>query len=79
MKKLKTFIIIYKMGNTIITFGNIEVEKHKFHQHKCPILIYDVDISKTVVSSKLAFGKKYCKCFFGYKCRKLESKKVRKS
>ena len=37
------------MDKEIITFSNIEVEKHKFHQHKSPILINDVDISKTSV------------------------------
>ena len=26
------------MGKEIITFGNIEVEKHKFHQHRSSIL-----------------------------------------
>ena len=29
------------MGKEIIAFGNIEVEKHKSHQRKSPILIYD--------------------------------------
>ena len=33
---------IYKIDKEIITFGNIEVEKHKFHEHKSPISIYDV-------------------------------------
>ena len=28
------------MGMEIITFGNIEVKKHKFHQRKSPISIY---------------------------------------
>ena len=32
------------MGKEIITFGDIEVEKQKFHKHKNPVLIYDVDI-----------------------------------
>ena len=38
----------------------MEVEKYKFHQHKSPLLTYDVDISKIVVSSEFSFGKKGC-------------------
>ena len=33
-KKNKKIINIYKMGIEIKTFGNIEAEKHKFHQQK---------------------------------------------
>ena len=40
-----------KMGKKILTFGDIEVEKHAFCQHKIPILINDIDISKTVLIS----------------------------
>ena len=54
------------MGKEIITLGNIEVEKHKVHQHKNSILINDADITKIVVSSKFAFGKKAFKYFTGY-------------
>ena len=61
------------MSNEIITFGNIETEKHKFHQDKNPISIYDVDINKIIVSNKVPFGKKDFKCFIGYK----DVKKVR--
>ena len=46
------------MGNGMIKFGDAEVEKHKFHQHKNPISIYDVDIDKIVISKKVSFGKK---------------------
>ena len=45
-------------------FGDIEAEKHKFHQHKSPILIGDVSINKIIVSNKVPFGKK---SFIGYK------------
>ena len=31
------------MPKGIIIFGNIEIEKHKFHQHKNPISMYDVN------------------------------------
>ena len=44
---------IYKMGKEIITFGSTEVEKHKFHQRKSPILIGDVSIRKIIVSNKV--------------------------
>ena len=54
------------MGKEIITFGDIEVEKHKFHQQKSPILIYDVNIVRIVVCNMLSFGKKD-KYFIGYK------------
>ena len=51
------------MGKEIITFGNIEVEKHKFHQHKRPISIYAVNVDRIVVFDKVSFGKKGFKYF----------------
>ena len=45
------------MGKEIITFSNIEVEKHKFHQHKSPISIHDLNLDRIVVSNRVAFGK----------------------
>ena len=36
-----------------MAFGNIEVEHHKFHQHKCPVGIDNVDINKIIVSNKV--------------------------
>ena len=45
------------MGKEIITFGDIKIENHKFHQHKNPIFIYDVDIDNIVIYSKFPFGK----------------------
>ena len=32
-------------------FGDTEIEEYKFHQHKSPILINDIDINKIAVSS----------------------------
>ena len=55
------------MKKTIIKFGDIEIQKQKFHQHKRPISIKDVDINKIVVSNKVFFGKKGFKYFIGYK------------
>ena len=46
------------MEKTIIKFGNIEIKKQKFHQHKRPISIKNIDINKTVVSNKVSFDKK---------------------
>ena len=47
-------------------FGETETEKHKFHQHKNAISIYDIDINKILVSSKVSFGKKGFRYFIGY-------------
>ena len=55
------------MGKENITFDNIEVEKHEFHWHKSPISIKDVDVSKVLVSNKVAFGEKGFKYFIGFK------------
>ena len=51
----------------IIIFGIIEIQKQKFHQHKRPISMKNVDINKIVVSNKVSFGKKVFKYFIGYK------------
>ena len=32
------------MGKEIISFGDIEVEKHKFYQHRSAISIHDVTL-----------------------------------
>ena len=54
------------MSNEIIMLGNIYVEKHKFHQYENAISIYDVNIDRIVVSSKVPFGKKCFKYITGY-------------
>ena len=36
------------MGETVIKFGDIEIEKQNFHQHKSPILIENIDINKII-------------------------------
>ena len=46
------------MDKTIIKLGDIEIEKHKFHQHESPISISNIDINKIKVSYKVSFGKK---------------------
>ena len=52
------------MGKEFIMFCNIE--KQKFHNCKNLILIHDVDINKTIVSSKVPLGKKGFKYFIEY-------------
>ena len=54
-----------KIEKTIIKFGDIEIKKQKFHQHKRPISIKDIDINKIVVSNKVLSGKKGFKYFIG--------------
>ena len=39
-------------------FGDIEIKKQTFYQHKRPILINSIDTNKIVVSNKVSFGKK---------------------
>ena len=51
----------------IIKFGNTEIEKYKFHQHKGPISINSIDINKIVVSKNVSFGKKGFNYSIGYK------------
>ena len=48
MEHYKTwkFIITYKNGKEIMTFGDIEIEKQKCHYHKDSILICNVDINE---------------------------------
>ena len=67
--KIKKGITTHKMGKQILTFGNIEVEKHKFHQHQSPISVYYVNIDRIVVSNKVPFGKKCLNIFLGTKIR----------
>ena len=47
-----------KIEKTITKFGDIEIQKQKFHQRKGPISIKNIDINKIVVSNKIYFGKK---------------------
>ena len=57
----------------IITFGDIEIEKQNFHQHKESFSIKNIDINKIAISNKVSFGKKGFKYFIGYK----DAKKIR--
>ena len=55
------------MEKIIVKFGDIEIEKQKFHQYKRPISILNIDINKIVVSNKVSFGKNGFKHFIRYK------------
>lgn len=55
------------MGKNIITFGDIEVVKDKFHHFKSPILVGIESVNKVIVSNKIPFYKKGFKYFVGYK------------
>ena len=56
-----------KMKEAVIKFGDIEIQKQKFNQHKGPISIKNLDINKIVVSNTVSLGKKEFKYFIGYK------------
>ena len=49
-----------------IKIGETGIKKHKFHQHKNPVSMYNVDINKTLVANKVSFGKMGFKYFIGY-------------
>lgn len=54
---------MYKMGKEIVTFDNIEVKKHKFYQHKSPILKHDENIDRIVDLTWFLLVKKSLKYF----------------
>ena len=55
------------MEKTIMKFGDVEIEKQKFQQHKRPISMKNIDIDKIVVCNKVSFGKKGLHISFGKK------------
>ena len=54
------------MGKEIITFGDTEIEKHKFHHYKSPIPLEDVDIKNVLVSNTIYSDEKSYKYFIDY-------------
>ena len=46
------------MNKEIITFGDIEIEKRKFHHRKNLILLEYVDIDSILTSSLVFYGEK---------------------
>ena len=65
--KKKTFLKAYIKIGKFLKFGDIEIQKQKFHQDKGPISIKNIDINKIVVSNMVSFGKKRVKYSTGYK------------
>ena len=51
------------MGEKSIKFGDIKIEKQKFHQYKRPISITNIDINKIIISNKISVGKKSFEIF----------------
>ena len=47
-----------KIEERFIKFGDIEIEKQNYHEHKIPIPIKNIDINKIAVSSEVSFGKR---------------------
>ena len=43
------------------TFGDIKIEKHKFHYDKNPVLKDNIDINKVLVPNKVSPGKENIK------------------
>ena len=54
------------MGNEILTFGDIEIEKHKFQRCKNSIFLEDVEIDNILVSNNISSSKKNYKYSIGY-------------
>ena len=57
-----------KMEKSNYKFGDIEIEKQKFHQCKMTISVKDIDLNKRVVSNKnkVTFGRKSFKHFISF-------------
>ena len=57
------------MGNKILIFGDIEIEKDKFYGYKSPTFFYFflyIDVYNILISKKIYFGKKNFKYFVGF-------------
>ena len=50
---------LQKTGKEIVAFGDIEIEKWKFHHSKDLILLEYVDTDSMLISSIVSPGKKY--------------------
>ena len=64
--KIKLLLSHIKMGQNILTFEDIEIEKNKFYWNKIPVPLRDVGIEKVLVCNKTSFGEKMYKYFIGY-------------
>ena len=61
------------MHKKITKFDDPKIEEYKFHKHKSPISISNIDSNKLVVANKFPFDKQSFKYFIGYK----DNKKIR--
>ena len=50
--------IVQKVSKEIITLGDTDFEKCKFHYSKYPINLNDVDLDKMIISIQVSFSKK---------------------
>ena len=46
------------MGEEILIFHDIDMEKNKFYRHKSPTFVEDVDTEKVLVYNKISSGEK---------------------
>ena len=67
MKQVNNYKLKKWFHKKYVKFDDTEIEKHKFHQHKSPISIDNIDANKIVVSDKISFGKIDFKYFVSYK------------
>ena len=67
LKKKFFFKVCIKMDKEMIKYGDTEVEKRRFYQHKRSISINNIDIIKIVISNKVSFCKTGFKYFIGYR------------
>ena len=58
LKTMKIYYHIWKRSKEIIDFGNIEIQKRKFHQCKNLISLQDVDIDNMYVPGMVSPGEK---------------------
>lgn len=55
------------MKNEILVFADIVIDKHKFHYHKNPILVDNLDTDNILITNMISFGKRTYKYFIAYK------------
>ena len=55
LQNMKIFFSYVKMGEEILTFGDIEIEKNKFCLYTTHILLGIVDIARVLLSNKIFF------------------------
>ena len=59
-----------KTNRKAMQFHDTEIQEDEFHQYKCPVLIYHININEIVVSDKFPFGIQDFKYFISYKDNK---------